>query len=145
MQWSKSKCAALTSSYNRNNGKLGTLVVWIFWKYLGKQQFRGINNFLQNLRSSLTKRKNSLKTCLWEQRYNLKAIMRRDHKKLQSESVPVCLYLYYHEDQRHQKLNVGQQRTEKTGKQCHGLWSLFTLKDWYLSRSKSVHLSRKSN
>ena len=27
IQWSKSKCAALTSSYNRNNGELGRLVV----------------------------------------------------------------------------------------------------------------------
>ena len=36
--------------------------------------------YLQNLRSFRAKRENPLKTCLWEQNYNLKAIMRRDHK-----------------------------------------------------------------
>ena len=35
---------------------------------------------LQNLRSSLTKRENLFKTCSLEQKYNLKAVTRRDHE-----------------------------------------------------------------
>ena len=58
----------------------------------------------------------------------------------------------YHADQSHQRSVKGQQRTEKTRKQCHGcdgllilVKTLFTLNNWYPSVSESIHLSRKSN
>ena len=48
------------------------------------------------------KRENPLKKCFRKQKYNLKAIMQRDHKSYTGESVPVCLYyLYSQEGRRH--------------------------------------------
>ena len=46
------------------------------------------------------------------------------------------------------KVNKGE-KIRKQGHGCHGLLifvkTLFALNDWYPSRSKNVHLSRKSN
>ena len=55
----------------------------------------------------------------------------------------VTIVWIYCEDKRNQRSSKGQQRTEKTRKQCHGchgllifVKTLFTLNDWYPSRSK---------
>ena len=69
---------------------------------------------------------------------------------MQMLTILTCAYCItivwtYHEDQRHQRPSIGQQRTEKTRKKwhgCHGLLilvkTLFTFNDWYPSRSKGV-------
>ena len=54
-----------------------------------------LKTIFTNLRSSATKRENPLKTCLWEQKFNLRAIVQRDHK---SHMGSPCrsVYLYSH-------------------------------------------------
>jgi len=67
-----------------------TFGVWYIISLCWKQNF-------QNLWSSLRKRENPSKTRLWEQKYNLKAMMQHDHKShMGSLCRSCCLYLYSH-------------------------------------------------
>ena len=50
--------------------------------------------FSQNLRSSLTNKENPSKTRLWEQKYNLKAIVQRDHQGVLLFYLFIYLFIY---------------------------------------------------